>query len=108
MPRLQSVPQLQPNTLPCYRTDLRKAKLEVWGKPLYLELEPSPTKIRHHVLPIDLDKVRQHETVVQRGPPPNEFPAVRRFPEMCRQRPHQQLLREAHLRVRRHLKSAQL
>src|ERR1035441_337764 len=108
VPRLQGVPQLQPHTLPGYRTDLRKAKLEVWGKPLYLELEPRLTKVRHHALPVDLNKVRQHEAVVQRGPPPYEFPAVWRFPETCRERPHQQLLREAHLRVRRHLKSAQL
>src|ERR1017187_10372710 len=95
-------------TLPGYRTDLRKAKLEVGGKPLYLELESRLTKVGHYVLPVDLNKVRQHEAVVQRGPPPYEFPAVWRFPETCRQRPHQQLLRKAHLRVRRHLKSAQL
>ena len=77
------------------------------GEPFRLKFVAGLAQIRHHVLPIELDKVRQHEAVVQHGSPPHEFSTIRRFPEVRRQRPHQQLLRQTHLRVRRHFECAQ-
>ena len=47
--------------------------------------------------------MRQHEAVVQRGAPAHEFALLRLAPELCDQSPDQQLLRERHARVRRHL-----
>ena len=50
----------------------------------------------------------QHEAVVQRRSPAHELLAIWLFPEHRDQRAQQQLLREAHARVRRHFERAEL
>ena len=52
--------------------------------------------------------MRQHEPIVQLRVPAHERPVVRRLPEPGDERPQQQLLRQAHPGVRRHLERAQL
>ena len=54
------------------------------------------------------DEMRQHEAVVQLRAPADERLLVRRLPEPRDERAQQQLLRQAHARVRRHLERAQL
>ena len=53
-------------------------------------------------------KMRQHEPVVQLRAPAHEIAVVRRSPEARDEREQEQLLREAHPRVRRHLERAEL
>ena len=52
--------------------------------------------------------MRQHETVVQLRAPADQFAFVRRFPEACHHRAQQQHLRQTHLWMRRHFKTAKL
>ena len=52
--------------------------------------------------------MRQHEPVVQRRAPAHQLLPVRLLPEHGDQRAHQQLLRQAHARMRRHLERAEL
>ena len=61
-----------------------------------------------HVVEILRDEVRQHEAIVQRGAPADQRLRVGLLPEPGDQRPQQQLLRQAHPRVRRHLEAAEL
>ena len=62
-----------------------------------------------HVVEVLPDEVRQHEAVVQLGAPARQARRpVRLAPEARDQRAQQQLLREAHARVRRHLEGAHL
>ncbi len=84
-----------------------KSKLEVRREPFLLKCESRFAQIRDHIFPIELDEIRQHEAVVQRSSPPHEFAAVWSLPEMRDQRAHQQLLRQTHARVRRHLECPQ-
>ena len=65
-------------------------------------------QVGEHVVEVLLDEVRQHEAIVQLGAPADQRGLVRRLPEPGDQRAHEQLLREAHARVRRHLERAQL
>src|ERR1700677_3034708 len=102
------MPQLQLDAARAHRTDERKAKLEVWSEPFAAEAISGPGKIAHHVFPIELHEVGQHEAIVQARSPRNQFLPVRLTPEIRDQRPHQELLSKAHARVRRHLESAQL
>jgi hypothetical protein len=52
--------------------------------------------------------MRQHEAVVQIGAPAHRLALLRLAPEPGHQRPEQQLLGEAHARVRRHFERAEL
>ena len=59
-------------------------------------------------LEVGPQEVRQHEAVVQRRAPAHQRPAVGLLPEPGDERADQQLLGEAHARVRRHLEGAEL
>src|ERR1700677_1866988 len=102
------MPQLQLDAARAHRTDERKSKLKVRSKPFAAEAVSGPGKIAHHVFPIQLHEVGQHEAVVQAGSPSDQFLPVRLAPEMRDQRPHQELLSQAHACVGRHLEGAQL
>ena len=54
------------------------------------------------------DEMRQHEAVVQRRAPAHQPALLRLAPEPGDQRAEQQLLGQAHARVRRHLEGAEL
>ncbi len=66
-------------------------------------------QIVEHVLEVLRHEVRQREAIDEAGPPAHRLPPVRRAPEPGDHRAAQQeLLGEAHARVRRHLEGAQL
>ena len=78
------------------------------GEPLLLKRIASFAQVCHHIFPVELNEVGQHEPVVQNRAPPYELSPVRRTPEVRDQRPDQQLLRQTHARMWRHFKRAQL
>ena len=78
-------------------------------EPAELERIAGIVELRDHVLEVLPDEVRQHEAVVQLGAPARQpRRPVRRGPEARDQRAHQQLLHQAHPRMRRHLEGAHL
>src|SRR5271169_4400261 len=101
------MPQLQAYAPLGYRTDHGKSKLEVRREPFLLKRVTGFAQVGHHVFPIQLNEVRQHEAVMQRSSPPHQFAAVWSLPEVCDQRADQELLGEAHPRMWRHLESPQ-
>ncbi len=108
IPGFQSMAQFQLDAAHGHRADGRKAKLEVGSEPLAEEAISGAGEVAHYILPIKLHKVRQHEAVVQAGSPEDQFLLVRLAPKMGDQRPHQQLLGQAHAGMGRHFKGAQL
>ncbi|MCY1456398.1 hypothetical protein D9M71_736170 [compost metagenome] len=78
------------------------------GKPLGTQGEARGVELDQNVGKILLDKVRQHEAVMQRRAPACQaFGCIGLAPEPRHQRPQQQLLHQTHARVRRHFKGAQ-
>ncbi len=86
----------------------REAELEVWREPSGIERLAVIAHLVEHVLEIQPDEVREHEAIVELGPPSRERVSVWRRPESRDQPAEQQLLREAHARVRWHFERAQL
>ncbi len=91
----------------CYLSDERKAKLEVRSKPVLLERVAGFAQLVEHFLKVLRDEMRQHETIVQGRAPADRPLAIWLFPHSRHQRPQQQLLCQAHPRVRRHLETAE-
>src|SRR5450755_2545664 len=91
----------------CYRTDQRKSKFKVRREPFVFEGIASFTKLLDNILKIALDEMRKHETIVQRSLPVDQLAPVWLFPELGDQRSDQQLLSQAHARMRRHFKGPQ-
>ena len=88
---------------------LGKTEFEVRREPFPLQRIARGVLLLDHVREIVLDEIRQHESVMQLGAPAREaLGCVRRLPETRHEGPQQQLLRETHARVRRHLERAQL
>src|SRR5499426_4410885 len=86
---------------------LGKAKLEMRRKPARLESVASLVQLRNHVIEIKPNKVWQQKTIVQLGAPARQpRRRIGRLPEACDEPTQQQLLGEAHARVRRHLEGA--
>src|SRR5271156_1420195 len=107
VPGLERVAQFQVDAAGGHGTDGWKAELEVGSKPVAAKGVTGPIQIVDHILPVRLHEVRQHEAVVQAVSPGNQFLAIWLTPELRDQRSHQELLGQAHARVRRHLKRAQ-
>ena len=80
-------------------------------KPRRVELVPpvlGHREIFENIVEVHLDKGRQHEAIMQRCAPAREFVMLRLLPEACDQRAQQELLHDAHARMRWHFKRAQL
>ena len=77
-------------------------------EPLLRKRQAGRGQVSQHVGEILGDEVRQHEPVVQRRAPADHRLAIGTLPEPGHQRPHQQLLRQTHPRVRRHFERAEL
>ncbi|MNE46026.1 hypothetical protein D3C80_1403460 [compost metagenome] len=108
MPGLKGLAQLQFNTVDCVIAHFGETKLQVRGKPLGTQGEARGVELDQNVGKILLDKVRQHEAVMQRRAPACQaFGCIGLAPEPRHQRPQQQLLGQTHARVRRHFKGAQ-
>ncbi len=85
----------------------REAKLHVRREPFGLERVAVAPQIVDDVAEVAGDEVRQHEAIVQLGSPANQRLIVGSLPEAGNERAQEQLLRQAHARMRRHLKRAQ-
>ena len=88
--------------------DRRAAELQVRGEPVPLERVAGRREVGQHTPHIGPQVRGQHEAVVQRGAPFGERLGRRLPPEHRDQRPHEQLLHQAHAGVRRHLEGAEL
>ena len=108
MPGLERLAQFEVHAAARDGAEEREAELEVRREPVGLQRVAAAPQVGQHIVEVLRDEVRQHEAVVQLRAPADERLIVRRFPEPRDQRPQQQLLREAHPRVRRHLEGAQL
>ena len=84
----------------------REAEFPVRPEPCRIEGEPVAVQIAKHVEEVGPHVVRQHELVVEQRRPAHHAVVVGLLPKARDQRADQQLLREAHLGVRRHLERA--
>ena len=107
MPGLQGAAQGQLDAARLDLTDQRKAELEMRLKPGHVEGVTALFQLGQHVLKVHADKAGEQKAVMQLGPPARELAAVGLAPEAGDQRAQQQLLRNAHARMRRHLEGAQ-
>ena len=76
-------------------------------EPVLFEGEAGGNQIRDHVAKIFLHEMRQHEPIVQSRFPAHKAMLVGRPPNHGHERAHEQLLGQAHARMRRHLEIAQ-
>ena len=107
VPGLERLVERQRQALVLRLTAEREAELELRGEPFRLEVEAVRLEVGEHVEEVGPHEMRQHEAVVQRRAPAHEFAVERRRPEARDERPHQQLLREVHARIGRHLEAAE-
>src|SRR5262245_15827699 len=108
MPRLKRLPQFQLHSAVLHRSIEGKAKLALRLEPDRIEGVAGGSKVVEHVEKIPPDEMLEHEAVVQRRAPAYELAALRLAPEPGDQRAQQQLLRQTHARIRRHLERAKL
>ncbi len=108
VPRFERLPQFDVDALRRDRSVERETELQVRREPLWLQREAVPAEIAEDILEVLGHEVRQHEAVVQLRVPANQRLIVGALPEAGDERAQEQLLREAHPRVRRHLERSQL
>jgi hypothetical protein len=108
VPRLDRVAELEVDARGRRAADAREAELEVRVEPGALEREARGAEIREHLAQIHVDEVRQQEPVVELRAPACRAEPVRLAPEPRDEPAQQELLHEAHPRVRRHLERAEL
>ena len=85
----------------------REAELALGLEPFGLEGVARPAQIAEHAQKVLPDEMRQHEFVMQGGAPAHQLALLGLAPEPGDERAQQQLLGEAHARVRRHLEGAE-
>ena len=86
---------------------MREAEFKMRCEPFRLDRITGQVHLLDHVAQIGPDEIGQHEAVVQFSTPALQARwLIRRLPEPCDQGAHQQLLGQAHARMRRHLKGA--
>ena len=108
VPRLERLTHLEVHAAARHRAAQREAKLQMRREPLGLQPIPAAPQVGQDIVEVLRDEMRQHEAIVQFCAPADECLIVRRFPEPRDQRPQQELLRQAHAPVRRHLERPQL
>src|SRR5271166_866043 len=108
MPRLQRLAQFELNALVFGLAAERKTKFGLRFVPVGAEGVAMRSQIGEHVEDIFPDEVRQHESVVQRRAPARQRPVERVTPQAGEDCADEQLLGQAHARVRRHLEAAEL
>ena len=77
-------------------------------EPLRLERKSRALQFLQHVGKVARNEMRQHEAIMQLRVPVDRLPRIGLLPEPRHQRSHQELLRQAHPRMRRHIESAHL
>ena len=108
MPGLQRVPQFEGDAAMGDGAIKRKTKLALRVKPLRIERIACAAEIVQDTEKVLPDDVCQHEPVVQGGAPPHQRATLRLAPEPGDQGAQEQLLRQTHACVRRHLERAEL
>ena len=108
MPRLERLAQLDLDRAEPDRAIERKTELEMRREPARVELVAGAVHVVDDVDEVVPDVKRQHELIVQLGTPAHEVFGVGLAPKTRDERQQQQLLHEAHARVRRHLEGAEL
>ncbi|MNQ86597.1 hypothetical protein D3C85_1017960 [compost metagenome] len=104
MPGLERLTQLQCNTADGVIAHLGKTELQMRGEPFSPHRITGGVEVDDDIGKILLDKVRQQEAIVQLRAPAREFwRCIGLAPEPRHQRPQQQLLRQAHAGMGRHL-----
>ena len=108
MPRLQRVAQFKCDATMGDGAIERKAKFALGLKPLRIEMiAGGVAQIVQHTEKVVPDEMLQHEPIVQGRAPADGGAALRLAPEPGDQRAHEQLLCQAHARVRRHFERAE-
>ncbi len=108
VPRLDRGSELHRNVVIRDVADVRAAELVVRREPVLLELVTERPQVGQDVLEVLLEEVGEHEPVVEGGPPADRLLDVWLLPEHRHERTDKKLLRQAHLRMRRHLEAAEL
>ena len=108
MPRLERLTQRQVNRACRQLTSQRKPELEVRREPIGGQLVAGAPELLDHIVEVERDEVREHEPIVQLGAPARQAGGVRLAPETRDQGTDQQLLRDAHASVGRHLEGPHL
>src|SRR3954471_121290 len=103
MPRFQRLAKTEVRAAYRHLAIERKPELEVRSEPLRIKAEAAVFQFVEHVGEVLADEPGQHEPVVKRRAPSRQLRVVWLAPEAGNQRPQQELLRQAHARVRRHL-----
>ena len=83
VPGFQRVAQFDGDAACGDGTDQGKAKFKVRREPFVLERIARVAELLENVLPIEFDKVREHETVVQRGAPGYQLAAYTVLSRIC-------------------------
>ena len=107
MPRFQGLAKFHLHAVASDTPVAGKAKFQVRGEPGGIKAESKPSQILEDVVEVLGDEVREHEPVMKLRSPADQRAAIGRFPEPCHQRPEQEMLRQAHASVRRHLERPQ-
>ena len=99
--------QLQPHALALDAADQREAKCALRLEPRGIEAQARALQIGKHAKEILPHEMLQHEAVVQRRAPAHAGALLRLAREPRDQRADEQLLRQRHARLRRHLEGAE-
>ena len=102
MPRLERTSQLERDAAMGDGAIERKPKFALCVKPLRIEIISDGAQVLQHAEKVLPNEVPEHESVVQGSAPTHRRAALRLAPERGDQRAQEQLLRQAHTRVRRH------
>src|SRR5687767_3304719 len=105
MPRLEGLAELNFYPASSDRAVKGKTKLQMRRKPCHLHRIAVCLQVFDYILKILLDEMVQQKPVMEFGAPANQWALVRLFPEPGDQRAQEELLGEAHPRVRWHFES---
>src|SRR6266581_727354 len=108
VPWLQRLPELELDATATRSAVEGEAEFPLRFIPDRVEAIAGVAQIGEHAKEVLPDKVAEHEAVMQGGTPAHKAALLRLPPEPGHQRPQQQLLRETHARVWRHLERSKL
>ncbi len=81
MPWLERVPERHLDAADGHVAERGKPELHVWREPRRIECDTGLRHVREDIVEIEPDEVREHEAIVQLGPPADERRGVRLTPE---------------------------
>src|SRR5436309_10990713 len=108
VPGFEGLADFNKDTAMSYLAVERETEFKMRREPVRSQRIAEVPQVFDHVLKVILDKMREHEPVMEFGAPAHQGPLIRVLPATGDQRAEQELWGEAHARVRRHCKGAQL